>query len=379
VTPADLVDVTFVLPGLVASGGVRAVFEIADHLRRAGRTTAIVVPRRSLLSARRSPAGVAEGLLPVAALPVLQRVAPKKPVSQDWFDLQTPVIAAGHLLYRDVPRSKAVVATSYRTAEELLRRPEIRDNGVYFIQHNESWSGPPRRVDATWRAFDRIITSSEWLRRRAQQQFAKQNVGLAVYGVDAQTMHPSASAPEPNSADLRVVGFMWDDRPWKGGADLRTALELLRSRGFEFDAKAYGLASSPPPEGVAFAGRLTGEVLAEFYRSIDVFVSASHSESGPMTIPEAMSCGVPVVATDVGSVRLWSANGAACSIVSTKNPDGLARAIGDLMTSSELRAERSAAGVKAIAPFTWERTARAFDASLVAFGLLEALPEGAWS
>jgi glycosyltransferase involved in cell wall biosynthesis len=310
---------------------------------------------------------------------MLQWVSPKKPVSQDWFDLQTPLIAAGHLLHRDVPRSKAVVATSYRTAEELLRWPEIGNHGVYFIQHNESWSGSPRRVDATWHAFDRIVTSSEWLRRRAERQFAKQDVGLAVYGVDGETMHPSATAREAKRADRPVVGFMWDDRPWKGGADVRTALELLRSRGFEFEARAYGLASSPPPDGVMFAGRLTGEALADFYRSVDVFVSGSHSESGPMTIPEAMACGAPVVATDVGSVRLWSANGAACAIVSTKNPDGLARAIGNLLTSSKLRAERSAAGTKAIAPFTWGRTARAFDASLVAFGLLEALSEKAWS
>jgi glycosyltransferase involved in cell wall biosynthesis len=309
-------------------------------------------------------------------LPLLQRVSPRKPLAQDWFDLQTPVIDAGHLLYRDLPRSRAVVATSYRTAEELLRWPQIGECGVYFIQHNESWSGPPARVDATWRAFDRLVTSSEWLRRRAQKQFSKTNVGLAVYGVDAETMHPPASVHDSRPP---VVGFMWDDRPWKGGADLRTALELLRSRGFEFDAKAFGLASSPPPDGVSFEGRLAGEQLADFYRSLDVFVSASHSESGPMTIPEAMSCGVPVVATDVGSVRLWTANGAACSIVSPKNPDGLARAIGALLESTDLRAERSAAGIAAIAPFTWERTARQFDSDLVAFGLLDSLPAEAVS
>jgi glycosyltransferase involved in cell wall biosynthesis len=176
---------------------------------------------------------------------------------------------------------------------------------------------------------------------------------------------------------LPIVGFMWDDRPWKGGADLRTALELARSRGIAFDAKAFGLASTPAPEGVTFEGMLTGEALADFYRSLDVFVSASHSESGPMTIPEAMACGVPVVATDVGSVRLWSENGAACTIVPPKNPDALARAIGELIASPELRAERSASGQKAIAGFTWERTAREFDASLVGFGLLEMLPGSA--
>jgi glycosyltransferase involved in cell wall biosynthesis len=37
-----------------------------------------------------------------------------------------------------------------------------------------------------------------------------------------------------------------------------------------------------------------------FYASIDYFVVTSLDEGGPMTVPEAIACGVPVIAPDVG-------------------------------------------------------------------------------
>ncbi len=38
-------------------------------------------------------------------------------------------------------------------------------------------------------------------------------------------------------------------------------------------------------------------------KAADIFVCASHSESGPMTVWEAMSMGMPILSTDVGDVK----------------------------------------------------------------------------
>lgn len=358
-------DITFVLPGLIPSGGVRAVLETADGLLDAGYGTAIVVPARSILAPRRTPVGAAQRAAPRSWMPALERVAPRRGATQSWFPLRAPVVSAGPPLWRNIPRSKVVVATSYRTAEELLRLPDIDRTGVYFVQHYEVWSGRKRRVEATWRAFDRIIASSEWLRRLAAERFGKEDVGLAVYGVDPDTFSPSAN---PARRGKPVIGFMWDDRPWKGGDDVLRALSDLRGR-FEFEARAFGLASSGPA-GIDFTGRLSGADLAGFYRSLDVFVSPSWSESGPMTVAEAMASGVAVVSTDVGNVRLWSDEGRHCRLVAPRDPVGLADAIGDLLARPEERARLGEGGARAIRPFTWERTARQFESALVSFGLL---------
>ena len=44
--------------------------------------------------------------------------------------------------------------------------------------------------------------------------------------------------------------------------------------------------------------------MLNFYRSIDVLVLTSKSESMPRVILEAMACGLPVVSTNVGSICL---------------------------------------------------------------------------
>lgn len=53
-----------------------------------------------------------------------------------------------------------------------------------------------------------------------------------------------------------------------------------------------------------FQGYVTNEKLLEFYKThpIDLFINTSRTEGIPISIMEAQSCGIPVIATDVGGV-----------------------------------------------------------------------------
>lgn len=357
-------DITFVLPGLVQSGGARAVLEIADHLRRRGSETLVVVPERTLLAPRRTPVGALQRHLPAALVPLVQPFASRRCIEQTWFELQTPLRGVGRIT-AELPPTGVVVATSYRTAEEIMRDPRLAARSVYFVQHDEGWSGSRHRVDATWRAFDRLIVTAPWLRRRAVEDFGKADVGLVVYGADPRTFFPAHEGPAQR--DLPVVGFMWDDRAWKGGADMLAVLDRLRQ---PHRASAFGLGDPAAlPDGVEAAGRLSGTALADFYRSVDVFVSASHSDAGPMMVPEAMACRVPVVATDIGCVRIWSRDGEACRLAAPGDVGALAEATDALLVDRRERARLGEIGCEAIAPFTWERSALAFEEALLAFDL----------
>jgi glycosyltransferase involved in cell wall biosynthesis len=61
------------------------------------------------------------------------------------------------------------------------------------------------------------------------------------------------------------------------------------------------------------AGQTPNSQLMEFYRDhpVDVFISVSESEGGPVTAMEALSFGIPVVVTNVGSVGESMADGKA--------------------------------------------------------------------
>jgi glycosyltransferase involved in cell wall biosynthesis len=354
---------TFVLPGVRPAGGIRAVFEIADHLRDDGWDTLIVVPERMPLAPRRSVAGILQRYGPRMTAGIARRIAPARDLRPAWFPLRTPIRVASGRIEAALPADGPVVATAYRTAEELLRWSGLAARGVYFVQGYETWSGPRRRVDATWRAFDRIVVTAPWLAELAGTRFGKRSVAVVTYGVDLELFAPAGE----RAGGTPVIGFHWDDRPVKGGENVVAALAALRgSRSFR--ARAFGEGARPLPPWVEFAGTLTGDGLAEFYRSLDLFVSAGRQESGPMSVAEAMASGVAVVATDVGSVRVWAGD-EGCRIVPAGDPGRLADAVAALLDDVEERRRLAAAGRAAITAYPWSRTAAEFAVALRSLGV----------
>ena len=96
------------------------------------------------------------------------------------------------------------------------------------------------------------------------------NVGLSIRAL--------AASPELHSAVLLVVG---------GGPQRQELQALAQQLGVE--------------KRVLFAGQVSDPL--QHYRAMDVFLLASDTEQMPVALLEAMSVGLPVVATDVGDVR----------------------------------------------------------------------------
>jgi len=85
------------------------------------------------------------------------------------------------------------------------------------------------------------------------------------------------------------------------------------------------------------------EDIGKLLAAIDIFVSASHTESFGMAILEAMACGTPVVATDTDGAR--ELLGPIADRVPVNDPVKLAEAISSLLSDpgkSHLQAEASA-------------------------------------
>jgi glycosyltransferase involved in cell wall biosynthesis len=72
-------------------------------------------------------------------------------------------------------------------------------------------------------------------------------------------------------------------------------------------------------------------------RSLDVFVLPSRFEGFPIGVLEAMACGVPPVATDVGGTREAFRHGESGLLCPPGDPGSLAQAIISLLGDSELR------------------------------------------
>lgn len=101
-----------------------------------------------------------------------------------------------------------------------------------------------------------------------------------------------------------------------------------------------------------FAGHATK--MAEAYHSGDITVLSSISEAFPYSVVEAMMCGKPVIATDVGGVK--EALGETGILVEPRNPQALADGISNLIDNRELRLEMGKdARDRALSLFTLNR------------------------
>jgi glycosyltransferase involved in cell wall biosynthesis len=103
--------------------------------------------------------------------------------------------------------------------------------------------------------------------------------------------------------------------------------------------------------------------------SADVLVHAARWDGCPLVLCEALSLGVPVVATSApGGTRETLADGKFGLLVPPEEPEALAAALVRIASSPSLRSGYSAAGPARAASFSPEQIARR---------ILESLPEAA--
>jgi glycosyltransferase involved in cell wall biosynthesis len=119
-------------------------------------------------------------------------------------------------------------------------------------------------------------------------------------------------------------------------------------------AAALGLADS-----VTFAGYVAQPETPSWYRTGDVFALSSNFDNSPNAVLEAMACGLPVVATDVGGVREFVESGRGGLIVPRGDATAFAGALETYLGSPEhARADGSHNRARTTAEFSWRASAQ---------------------
>ena len=122
-------------------------------------------------------------------------------------------------------------------------------------------------------------------------------------------------------------------------------------------------ASCGAPEAFLFSGRLPQAEAAARVREADIFVLCSLWEGMPGSVLEAMSAGLPVVATDVSGTREVVVDGETGLLVPPDDAQRLADALASLIDDVELRVTLGRAGRRKVAEeYSFDRLVAAKEA-----------------
>lgn len=116
-------------------------------------------------------------------------------------------------------------------------------------------------------------------------------------------------------------------------------------------------------ELTVFPGRLGDEILPVYYAAADVCVVPSHYEPFGLVAIEAMSCGTPVVASDVGGLQFTVVPEETGLLAPPKDDVAFATAIDRILLDSDFRNRLGqAARVRVENKFSWEGVAKQLSA-----------------
>jgi glycosyltransferase involved in cell wall biosynthesis len=181
--------------------------------------------------------------------------------------------------------------------------------------------------DASRRIFERklhswnrlninIVAMSTWIAECARKSslFRKANITVIPNGINTNQFFPVPSTEARQILGLptscRILLFGADhaiNDPRKGFAYLTKSLENLRQvfRQEELLLLIFGAEKSATPNlpfPTRFMGRVGDETLRLAYGAADVFCAPSLEENMANTVLEALSCGTPVVAFNIGGM-----------------------------------------------------------------------------
>lgn len=224
--------------------------------------------------------------------------------------------------------------------------PQLRQPGPEDAT-NRLWL----RKQHAWRALDlTVVAPSNWMAGLARRSslFADRRVEVIPTGVDLERYRPgdrSAARARwglPQDRLLILFGAMSPtDDVRKGYRELRQALDVVARSPLASRVLAVVFGNEAPlsedlPVPAVSLGRLQGDdALMAAYNCADLVVVPSLEDNLPNVALEALACGAPVAAFDVCGMPDIVVNGWNGRLAALGEPDGLGRALVDLLSDLE--------------------------------------------
>lgn len=256
------------------------------------------------------------------------------------------------------------------------------------IAQDETQMASQARIDGEMRVAglaDRLIAATPAEENQLRQLYNAPSSRIRVIPPGVDLCH---FRPQPKAAARRELGLPLDRKialfvgriePLKGLDTILQATRLLCAKNpalaedltvaivggspwaTQLDAEMARLHAMRTEWGlervVRFVGARQQSVLPAFYSAADVLLMPSHYESFGMVGLEAMSCGAPVIASDVGGLSYLVKDGVTGFLIPPRAPQALADRMNLLLSDELLRWEMGRAARQEARRYSWRRIA----------------------
>ena len=296
---------------------------------------------------------------------IVDRRVPVGALNLAWHRLRWPPIEAIAGGEYDVAHSPHPLLLPSRSAAQVVT---IHD--VHFLSHPERTSNEIRRdypalASAHARRADRIIVSSRFAAGEVCRTFAVSADTISVCAAGAPEWRTPPAGPNA-SGYILFVGTFEPRKNIPGLLDAYARL-LARSPGAprlmlagratpESEAVLRTIRRPPLAGHVEYVGYVAPDAREALFKGARLFVLPSFEEGFGLPALEAMSAGVPVVASNRGS--LPELVGDAGLLIDPDEPESVTTAMLTLLTDAAVHAECARRGLERSRRFTWTQTAR---------------------
>ena len=273
--------------------------------------------------------------------------------------IQGPALISYLSIYFAHRAGKKTVFYTHTLAWELFEKfaPPLLNRLLFrFIRRTSFW---------LFHFCDLILVPYHELRDQLQDEGLKSNIGVARLGVDINRFTPSKDKKSSKrriglDEEKTVIGYVGRISKEKNVSTLSSAFKRLHN-----PKKMFLLMVGDGPESQIKVFKenpnclVTGFVrnVPEYLQAMDIFVMPSLTETTSLATLEAMSCGLPVIATKVGFIKRYLVKNHNGLFIPRNSPGILALKIEALLKDRNLRERLGENARKTVAySFSWERS-----------------------
>jgi glycosyltransferase involved in cell wall biosynthesis len=223
-------------------------------------------------------------------------------------------------------------------------------------------------IRLVWKNADEVISNSEGLKELARKTSPNQKIGIIFNGVDTEKFQSSKemrnlqtfkvlcisrlTARKGIGYLIEAIGILCDKYPFLklkivGEGDSKVLLEK--------QTEELGLNNT-----IEFRGRVRHDRLPGIYSGSHVFVLPSLNEGMSNTMLEALSSGLPIVATNTGGTKELVEDGLNGFIVRMKNKKDIADKLEKLMLDRDLCQRMGAKSREKAEKMSWKSVANEY-------------------